>query len=93
MLHITLKEWSNLTTEERKEWLDSKSMLTLTELLKMLNEVTDLNSDMDVELSKLDLEEPVLNAQSFTRDTLREVKQHVVTELAERSEMLISRTV
>jgi hypothetical protein len=93
MLHITLKEWSQLSTEQRKQWLDDKSMLTLTELLQMLEEVTDINTDMGIELSMLDLQEPVISARDFTRDTLTEVKHYVVTELKERSEQLISRTV
>lgn len=96
MQQMNLREWSTLTIDQRKAWLNQQTPRSLSALLVMLGEMLTNADDLDAELALL--EEPsdhVINARNFTYNTLRDVETHVANELHNRMHKttLIERTV
>lgn len=90
---MNLREWSNLTTDQRQQWLGLQSPRSLTELLVMIAEMLDQTTEMDSELSMLiDPDESVTNARNFTVNTLRNVEYHLTKEIRDR-QILLEKTV
>lgn len=85
MEQMNLRDWSNLSVEQRKEWLDGQSDKMLIQLLVMIGEMLKQADEMDAELRMLiDPDEAVLNARHFTHNTLRDVEVHLTHAIKDR---------
>lgn len=86
---MNLREWSTLTVEERKTWLETQSPRKLTELLATLNEMLIEADEMDAQIATIG--EPsidIINARDFTYNTLRDAENYIVIELHNRQHIV-----
>jgi len=94
LAEMNLQEWSNLTTEQRKAWLEQQSPQNLTALLVILGEMLEESATVDIQLTKLiDPSADIKNARDFTYNTLRDFERFIAVAISERHGQLFERAV
>ncbi len=85
MLNMNLREWSSLSSPQRREWMSTKSPKDLVQLLVMVGEMLEQAADMDAELAILIDPDPVITeVRDHTHYALRSVERYVTAALRER---------
>jgi len=93
MEQMNLRDWSNLSVEQRKTWLNAQTPKSLVNLLVMIGEMLNQADEMDAELRMLiEPDQSVLDARNFTHSTLRDVETHVTHAIRDRN-ILMEQTV
>lgn len=81
---LNLTEWSQLSANDRQQWLIAQSQSSLANLLNIIITMLENTTIVDTKLAIMPKSDVINSAIAFTHDSLTEMELYVLNELISR---------